>query len=82
LFNNSLRSSHLPEDGVATEKPTEPAFGQRKQDQYHPEQDVDQRKSNTNQEPTLRRSRRGRIPTKEWKAWSAKFSLDALYDPS
>jgi hypothetical protein len=72
--------THPPE--FATEKSTEPGPCQREQDQDHPEPDVEQRESNANQEPTPRRSLRGRIPTKEWKAWSAKFGPDAPYEPS
>lgn len=71
-----------PEDGIVTEKSTEPDLDQREQDQDHPEPDMDQTEPTTNLEPTLRRSLRGRIPTREWKAWSAKFGLDALYEPS
>jgi hypothetical protein len=37
------RAIYFPEDGVATEKPTEPSLDQREQDQDHPEQDVSHR---------------------------------------
>ena len=43
---------------------------------------LDQREPEDDQHMPSRRSLRGRIPRREWKAWSAMFGYSAPYEPS